>query len=70
MDDIYMFTFRNLKLLFIGISLAILAEGIIFFFIPGKIIRWFERVPRFRLRLMGAAELIISLGLLYFILYR
>lgn len=70
MDDIYMFTFRHLKLLFAGISLAILAEGVVFFFSPGKIIRWLERIPRSRFRLMGIAEIIISLGLLYFILYR
>ena len=70
MDDIYMFTFRNLKLLFAGISLAILAEGVIFFFAPGKIVRWLERIPRSYLRLMGIAEIIASLGLLYFVLYR
>lgn len=70
MNDIYMFTFRHLELLFAGISLAILAEGAILFFIPGKTTRWLERIPRSYLRLIGIAEVIFSLGLLYFILYR
>ena len=70
MDTVYMFAFRHLEWFFIGISLAVLAEGIIWFFIPKKIVRWLERIPRNRFRLMGSAEIIISLGLLYFILYR
>ncbi|MCD5402130.1 hypothetical protein LR013_06070 [candidate division NPL-UPA2 bacterium] len=69
-DAIFMFVLRNLRSIFVGISLAILVGGIVWFFIPGKIIRWLERIPRSRLRLMGLAEIILSLGLLYFVLYR
>jgi len=70
MDNIYMFTFRHMQLIFAGVSLAILAEGVILFFIPGKTARWLERIPRLYLRLIGIAEILLSLGLLYFILYR
>jgi len=70
MDSIYMFTFRHMTLLFAGVSLAIFAEGVILFFIPGKTTRWLERIPRLYLRLIGIAEVLFSLGLLFFILYR
>ncbi len=70
MDDIYMFTFRNLKLLFVGISLAVLIEGAILFFIPGRVIRWLEKTTRNRYRIIGIVEIVFSLGVLYFVLYR
>lgn len=69
MDAVYMFVFRHMEWFFIGISLAVLAKGVIWFFIPGKIVRWLERMPLSRFRLMGSAEIILSLTLLYFILY-
>ncbi len=70
MDKIYMFTFINLKLIFAGICLAVLIEGAILFFVPGRVIRWWERISRRPLRLIGIAEIILSLGALYFVLYR
>jgi uncharacterized protein YjeT (DUF2065 family) len=70
MDNIYMFTFVNLKLIFAGICLAVLLEGAILFFVPGRVIRWWERISRRPLRLIGIAEIILSLGALYFVLYR
>jgi len=70
MDNIYMFTFRNLKWIFAGISLAILVEGVIWFFVPGKIIHWLERMSLIRLRLIGIAEVLLALALLYLVLYR
>jgi len=65
-----MFTFINLKLIFAGICLAVLIEGAILFFVPGRVIRWWERISRRPLRLIGIAEIILSLGALYFVLYR
>lgn len=70
MDNIYMFTFINLKLIFAGICLAVLIEGAFLFFVPGRIIRWWEKISRRPLRLIGIAEIILSLGALYFVLYR
>ncbi len=70
MDNIYMFTFRNLQFIFAGICLAVIIEGAMLFFIPGRIIRWWERISRNRLRLLGIAEIILALGALYFVLYR
>ena len=69
-DAIFMFVLRNLRSIFVGISLAILVGGAIWFFIPEKIIRWLERIPLIHLRLVGLAGIIFSLGLLYFVLYR
>ena len=70
MDQFYMFTFRNLKLIFAGICFALLAEGIIWFFIPGKVPRWLNSISKAHLRFLGAIEIIVSLGLLYLIIYR
>ncbi|MCK4261521.1 DUF2065 domain-containing protein [bacterium] len=70
MDQFYMFAFRNLKLIFAGICFALLAEGIIWFFIPDKITHWLNSISKANLRFLGAIEIIISLGLLYLIIYR
>ncbi|MCD5390855.1 DUF2065 family protein [candidate division NPL-UPA2 bacterium] len=69
MDQVYMFTFRNLKWIFAGICFALLAEGIIWFFIPGKITHWVSNISKVNLRILGAIEIIVSLGLLYLIIY-
>ncbi len=64
-----MFTFRNLQFIFAGICFALLAEGIIWFFFPGKITRWLTTISKTNLRILGAIEIIISLGLLFLIIY-
>lgn len=64
-----MFVFRHMEWFFAGIALAIFIEGVIWFFIPEKIIRWLEKTPLIRFRLLGLAGIILSLGALYFILY-
>lgn len=69
MDEVYMFTFRNLKFIFAGICFAVLIEGIIWFFIPGKVVNWLQSISKTNLRILGAIEIIISLGLLYLIIY-
>lgn len=70
MDTIYLFVFRHLEWFFIGIILTLLIEGVVWFFIPEKTIRWIEKTPLIHFRLLGLAGIIISLGSLYFILYR
>ncbi len=70
MDAVYMFVFRHLEWFFVGIALAVFIEGVIWFFIPGKIIRCLERTPLIRFRLLGLAGIILSLGTLYFVLHR
>ena len=70
MDQVYMFTFRNLQFIFAGICFALLAEGIIWFSIPGKVTHWLSSISKANLRILGAIEIIVSLGLLYLIIYR
>lgn len=70
MDNVYMFAFRYMKWLFAIITLAILTEGLIFFFTPQKAIQWLEKIPKGTYRLIGLAEIAFALGLIYLILYR
>lgn len=69
MDEIYMFTFRNLKFIFAGICFAVLIEGIIWVLFPGKVTNWLQSISKSNLRIPGAIEIVLSLTLLYFIIY-
>ncbi|MCD5397933.1 hypothetical protein LR003_03270 [candidate division NPL-UPA2 bacterium] len=65
-----MFVLRNLRAIFVGLSLVILTGGAAWFFFPEEIIHWLKKIPPVYFRLMGLAGIIFSLGLLYFVLYR
>ena len=70
MDKIYVFSVIYLKWIFAAICLAVLVEGISLSFFPDKITRWLEKMPHAHLRLIGIGEIIFSLIVIFFILYR
>ena len=57
-----------MRLIFIGIGIVIFIEGIIWLFFPEKVIRYLTgHVPK--LRIAGAILLLISLSLIYAVIY-
>ena len=63
--NIFSFIVDKAKILFLIISIAVLLEGLLYFFFPRRVKRVVEECPLFLFRILGGLAITFGLMLLY-----